>query len=290
MLIDMLYSLVTGKGIENGVAYIITAGSDLIEAQIFGGFIVHVKSRTLSISQTIEQLLSGEAQKMDLSACEISPANIQPEAIKGLFRASAPFVLPAGSIPPQRLFRVLKLLQALMKADSKDVEAFDIIVKEMSNKYHNFTIDRSSVRKRMEDFSNEFLVAIPSIEGKPMPSDDRLVPAWVEESVLIPEGPFRDILLYYIYSGEVFLPVIRTTVKKEAGIGARVGCARMSKTVYGAAAGYNMVTLFKGAFKVGDLNLIWHTENKSGILITQSDLAKMNIKDGDNLSLLFNKK
>jgi uncharacterized ubiquitin-like protein YukD len=41
---------------------------------------------------------------------------------------------------------------------------------------------------------------------------------------------------------------------------------------------------------VGDMNLLWHTENKSGVLITQSDLVKMNIKDGDNLSLLFNKK
>jgi hypothetical protein len=120
-----------------------------------------------------------------------------------------------------------------------------------------------------------------------MPSNNHDIPGWVFNSVAIPDSLFKDILLYFIFFGEMFQPIFRTIVKKEAGFGAKVGFARISKAVYNAASNGNAAIIFKGAAEMGALNLNWHSENKTGVMITQSDLDGLSVKDGDTVSLVF---
>jgi hypothetical protein len=290
MQLDILYSIVRNKGLEDGIAYIVTGGAHLIEAQLYGGVIINVKSRTLSHDQIVEHLLAGDVKKVDVSQGDIKADAVQAGTIRDIFRASSQFVLTPGGIIPRRLFKLLRLLGSLAPDGARDFGAFDIITAEIMKRYANFSLDRALVRKRMEDFSNEFLIAVPSLDSRPMPADDHYMPGWILESVVMPESQFKDILIHYICFGEMFTPVLRTSVKKESGIGAKMGFARMSKTVYGTAAVSNNVVIFKGMTRMGDLHLTWHSENKSGILVTQADIEKLDIKDGDTVSLVLNKK
>ena len=101
---------------------------------------------------------------------------------------------------------------------------------------------------------------------------------------------FKEVFLYFIFFGDLSQPVFKTIVKKESGFGAKVGVARMSRIIYSAACGGNTVSIFKGAAKAGELQINCHSEKKTGILITQSDMDKLNIKDGDTVSLTFRTK
>jgi hypothetical protein len=98
------------------------------------------------------------------------------------------------------------------------------------------------------------------------------------------------VVVYFIFLGEIFEPVFRTVVKKEAGFGAKVGHAMMSKVIYSVAAKSKSVVIFKGALEMGALNLLCHSEKKTGILITKTDLDNLGIRDGDTVSLLFKTK
>ncbi len=85
-------------------------------------------------------------------------------------------------------------------------------------------------------------------------------------------------------------PVVKTVAKKESGLAAKVGFARLSKTVYNVASDNDIVVVFKGITKMGELDLRWNTEKKPGIFIAKADLDKISIRDGDAVCLVLIKK
>jgi hypothetical protein len=290
MSLERLYSLVRNKNIQEGVAYIITGDKHLIEARLYNEILINLRSRTLSYEQMIDCLLSGEIGEIAGSAANVSLEDIQASTIVKTFAASSPYVFSTDDNLVQRLLSVMLLLEYLVKSGSDGFEAFDVVSEEIRKAYPKFSLASETIKNRIDEFSNEFLIAYPFMNGEPVPSDRHLIPGWVFDRLKMPKGEFEDIFIYYIFFGDVSEPVFRTIVKKEIGFGAKVGHARMSKVIYSAAAKSNAVTIFKGASRVGELKLLCHAEKKTGILITQTDLEKLGIRDGDTVSLIFKQK
>ncbi len=290
MPLDKIYSVIKSNNIDEGIAYIITEDKHLIETRIYHGVIVHIESRTLSHEQMIDSLLSDHISEVALSPSNISLEEIQPATIEKTLHSCSPFVFNTDAALAQRLLSMIRLLGYLAKSGTDGFAAFDVIATAILRAYPKFSLESSTIKKRIDDFSNEFLIACPFLNSEPLPPDGRLIPGWVFNRITIPAGLFKDMFIYFIFLGDVFEPVFRTIVKKESSFGAKVGHARMSGVVYSAAAKSRAVTIFKGASKAGELNLLCHSEKKTGILITQTDLDKLGIKDGDTVSLIFRTK
>lgn len=289
MSLEKLYSVIKKKSFEVGQAYIITGSKHLIEAQIYSAVIVRVKSRTLSYEQIIEALLADDISRVNESPENVKLEDIQPLTIEKTFRASAPFAIDPGDTSPQRLFNILRLMAYLAKTP-EGFNAFDIMADEILKKYPCFSLERTEIRKRIYDITTDYFSASPFLNSDTIPSNRRLIPDWVFSSGVIADSVLKDVLLYFIFFGEMLQPVARSIVKRESGFGAKTGFARISKVAHSAAANSNSAIIFKGSSKMGELNITFHSENKPGILITQADLGKLYIKDGDTVSLVFNKK
>lgn len=289
MALEKLYSVIRKGCIEEGNAYVITGGKHLIEALIYNEMIVHVKSRTLSYEQIIESLVTNDIREVNASVAKVKLEDVNPATIEKIFPSAAPFILSLDDAVAHRILSILRLLGYLTRYGLEGYAAFDVITEEILKNCPGFSIDGAMVKKRIDDFSNEFLIAYPFQSGDLLPPDRRLIPEWVFTKMTMPDSLFKDIFLYYIFFGDLFQTVFKTIVKKESGFGAKVGVARMSKVIYGTACNGSMVSIYKGAAKVGDLQLICHSEKKTGILITQVDLDKLKIRDGDTVSLTFKK-
>jgi hypothetical protein len=214
----------------------------------------------------------------------------QTATIKKIFRVSAPLILAPDEASPQRLFNIIKLMGHLAKSDPDGLEAFDIIADEITRRYPNFSLERANIKKRIYDFSNEYLASSPFLNSETLPYNRRKIGEWVFNSIVLQDSILKDVVLYFIFFGEMLRPVVKTFVKKELGLAAKVGSARVSRVVYHATPDSNMVTIFMGNANLGELNLSWHTENKPGILIPKADLDKLGLKDGDTISLVLNKR
>jgi hypothetical protein len=289
MALDKLYSVIKQKGLEDGRAYIITGAKQLIEAQIYSAIIVQVKSRTLSHEQIMGSLLTGDITQVDESPAHVRLEDANPETIRHTFHAFSQFILSPDDATPQRLLKILRLLARLGKSGSEGLAALDIIVADMKNAYPKFSLESSVIKKRIDEFSNEFLIAYPFLNGDPIPLEKRQVPMWIFEKISMPESLFKDIFLYFIFFGDYFLPIYKAIVKKESGFGAKVGTARLSKVIYSAALNCEAAAIFKGIAQMGELKINWHSEKKTGVLITQVDLDKLGMRDGDTVNLIFKK-
>jgi hypothetical protein len=290
MPLEKLYACIKNKNLEEGTVYIITGDKHLVEVQIYYEVIVHVKSRTLSHEQIIDSLLSGNVGEVTESPSNISLDDIQPATIAKTFHACAPFIFNVDDAMVKRFLSLIRLLGYVVKSGADGFAAFDVITTAIYGAYPKFSLESAIIKKRIEDFSNEFLIAYPFLNSEPLPPDGRLIPGWIFNRITIPDGLFKDIFIYFIFLGDIFEPIFRTIVKKESSFGAKVDHARMSKVIYSAAAKSNSVVIFKGASKAGELNLLCHSEKKTGILITQTDLNKLGIRDGDTVSLIFKSK
>jgi hypothetical protein len=288
--LEKLYSVIKKRCLEEGNAYVITGGKHLVEALIYYEVIIHIKSRTLSHEQIVDALMNNDIREVNASSADVKPEDVQPLTIEQTFPAAAPFILSVDDTVIRRILHILKLMGQLSKLGPEGYAAFDVIADSILKKYPGFSLESSTVKKRIDEFSNEFLIAFPFINGESIPSDRRLVPEWVFNRIVMPESLFKEIFLYFIFFGDLCEQIFKTIVKKESGFGAKVGVARMSKVVYSAACDGKTVTVYKGATKAGELLLNCHAEKKTGILLTQADLDKFNIKDGDTVSLTFKKK
>lgn len=290
MPLENLYSMIKNRGFEEGHVYIITGSKHLIEADIYAAMIVNVKSRTLSHEQIMDALLAGDISRVNESPGSLKMEDFQTATIKRLFRISAPFLLANDDTTPKRLFNILKLMGHLAKSDSDGLESFDIIASEINKLYHKFSLERVDIKKRIYDFSNEYLDSSPFLNSDTIPYNRREIIDWVFNSIVLSDSILKDVVLYSICFGEMLRPVIKTFAKRESGLAGKVGVARLSRVIYNVDSDSDMVTIFRGATEAGRLNLGWNAEKKSGILITKTDLDKLDIKDGDTVSLVLNKK
>jgi hypothetical protein len=238
----------------------------------------------------MDALLTGDISRVNESPSSLKMEEFQTATIKKIFRVSAPLILAPDEASPQRLFNIIKLMGHLAKSDPDGLEAFDIIADEITRRYPNFSLERADIKKRIYDFSNEYLASSPFLNSDTIPNDRREIGDWVFNSTVLHDSILKDVVLYAVFFGEMIWPVVKTVAKKEYGLATKVGFARLSKTVYNVAPDNNIVAVFKGATKMGELNLKWNTENKPGIFIAKADMDKINIRDGDEVSLVISKK
>ena len=290
MPLENLYSVIKKRGFEEGHVYIITSSKHLIEVEIYAALIVHVKSRTLSYEHIIDALLADDISRVNESPGSLKMEEFQTATIKKVFRVSAPFILAPDEASPQRLFNIIKLMGHLAKSDPDGIEAFDIIADEITRRYPNFSLERADIKRRIYDFSNEYLASSPFLNSDTIPSDRREIGDWVFNSIVLHDSVLKDVVLYSVFFGVMLWPVVKTLAKKESGLAAKVGFARLSKKVYNLDSENNIVAVFKGITKMGELNLRWNTEKKPGIFIAKADLDKINIRDGDAVCLVLIKK
>lgn len=290
MPLERLYSAIKKRNIDEGIAYIVTGSRNHIEARIYSSVIVSLKSRTLSQFQMIEALLAGDLARIDHSVAAVSLEDIQPVTIGKIFHISAAHIFTSDETAPHRLLRILHLMSHLASAGADGLEAFDVVSEEILKRYPKFSLIDAVIKRRIDDFLNEFLIAYPFADDEPIPHEVYGVPAWVFERIKMSDSMFRDIFIYSIFFGDLFRPVIRAIVKREGGFGAKVGYARLSKVIYSTSLKGTAATIFKGAAEMGELGLNWHAEKKTGVLITQVDMDKLGIRDGDTVSMVVKKK
>jgi hypothetical protein len=291
--LEKLYALLANKGLlEAKCVYVITVGKHLIEARLLEGVLVNVKSRSLSQEQIIKSFLAGEISEVNEAPADMQNVgndHIQAVTIIGTFPALFPIVFSSRNLSAPRAVGFLKVLKLLAGAEADVSSAFDYIAKEIQKKYHKFSLDPAVVKKRVEDFSIEFLSVetLPLIE--PLPVDSRSLLGWVLDKAAMNESLFKDIFLAFAFWGEYFEPLFKTVVKKDAGFGAAVGVARVSKLFYGAASDRTTAKFFKDSRSAaaGDMKIHWHAEKNPEIRMTPVDLAKLGLADGDKVNTIF---
>jgi hypothetical protein len=290
MPLDFVYSSFKKKKFEEGRVYIVTGGSQLIEAKVYGSMIVNVKSRALSHDQIADALLADDVSKVNESPESVKLEEVQPDTIKKLFRAAAPFVFDPDDAKPSRLFNILKIMAQLAKIGGEGNEAFDIISSEFFVKYASFSIDRADIKKRIANFTGGISGSDAFTNINAIPTNTRSIPDWVFSNITVNEPVLREMVLYSIFFGEMFQPLVNAIVKKEVGLSAKNGVCRMSKIHYKNMTANNTVTIYKGSVKTNDFTIAWHADNKSEVMITNADLERSGIRDGVEVGMLFSKK
>ena len=288
--LERLYSVARTKNLHNGVAYIITGDRNIIEARLYNDILINLTSRKLSHEQIMGCLLSGDVSEIGEGSADIKLDDVQAATIAETFPACSSLLFSTDDRLVQRLFDVMQVLACLSNAGAEGRAAFGVVYDEITKSFPKFSLSGETIRKRIDEFLNDFLIAYPFGDNEPVPSDSRLLPGWVFDRLKMPPGMFRNIFVHYIFFGDIFESVVRTIIKKDNSFGAKIGHARMSRIIYSDAAKSGIVIIFKGALEVGRLKLINHTEKKTGIQITQTDLDKLGIRDGDTVSLIFRNK
>jgi hypothetical protein len=290
MPLERIYSAFRKKNFEAGRAYIITGSNHLIEAKVYDTVIINLKSRTLSNEQIIDALLADDISKVNDSPEAVRLEDIQPAVIKNLFRAGAPFILDPEDAAPQRLFSVLKLMGQLSRFDGEGLESFDIIADEILRRYPNFSLERVDVKKRITTFSSDYAISSSFLNTETIPPNSRNIPDWVFNSLIVDDLIFKNLIFYYIFFGELRPPMFRATVKKESGLAAKNGFVRLYRGFYKDMTDNNHVAIFKGSLKAGELTVAWHSDSKAELSVTNADLNKYGLSDGETVNMIFTKK
>jgi hypothetical protein len=291
MPLEKLHSFLKKKDpFYEGYVYILTGGKHLIEAAIYSGTIINVKSLALPHEQIIQALLTDDISEVNESTVVVKHVrleDIQPATIRDTFPVSFPFVFGPGGVSAQRIAGVLRVLKQLAASGQEGRATFTVLTQTIQKKYPEFSLDRAVIQKRIDGFSHEYLSVHPVSRNDPALPDSYSIPAWILDSMVTLDGPFKDNFLRFVLFGDFIIPIYKTVVKKEAGFGATVGVARASKVVYNTASNSSAVIIFKGAVNTGELKLSWHGERKPELFITPVDMNKLGLNDGDSVNIVF---
>jgi hypothetical protein len=285
-----LYSTIEEKGFENGTVFIMTPNASVIEAHIYAGIIIFFKSLRLSFEQICEVLSSGDVKEITFRKSEVKPEIVQPAVVAQTFLgAVAASAINPTRTPLHKLLRVIYLLSCLVQTDKEEgMKAFDVMYRQISALYRGFLPDVATIAERVSRMGEEFGISTPVSSGKSLPADISAVPKWVFSNFkILAEGTMKDVILYFLFFGETYPKILKTTIGKETSLGAKQGFAILSKAVYPEFQGNSSVTIFRGAEKAGDIKIDWHTDKKSSILLTKADMDKLGLKNDDKVNLLF---
>jgi hypothetical protein len=284
-----VYSTIEEKSFDNGVAFILTPNAGIIEAHIFSSIIIFFKSIRLSFEQICSILSTGDVKDITFRKAEINPEIIQPKVIAQTF----PGALSASSMHPARTplnksLNILQILPCLAKKENEDGrKAFDLVCKQIATHYRGFLSDVATLGVRVDKLSEEFDISTALLRKKAMPKDTYSIPGWVFDNFAsFANGPMKDIILYYVFFGEVFKKMVRTNVEKEASLGAKQGYAVLSKEIYPELQDCKTASVYRGAEKHGDIMINWHG-GKKGAFVTKADMDKLRLKEGDQVNLIL---
>jgi len=285
-----IYTAIEEKGFDNGIVYIMTPNASIIEAHVYNGIIIFCKSLRLSSEQILSVLKSGEIKELTFQKGDIKPEIAQSQVIAQTITGAlaAPAKDPART-PLTKLLSAFKLLSSITNKEKLDRTAvFDLVCKQMSVYYRGFLSDVSTLGLRIDTACRELGISKALITSAPPPTDMYSLPEWVFNNFsALPNGPMKDMLLYYIFFGEMPRSVIRTTIEKNASLGAKQGYVVLSKTVYPAFQTHSTAAVFRGMQSLGDISISWHTDKKNAALFTKTDMDRLGLNNEETISLIF---
>lgn len=290
MAICKIFSLIESKKIDNGAAFIITEGNHIIEASLYGGFIIHLKCRALSLDQIVDTLSGDKTKDVNVNPAQPRLDLLQPAAIEKTFPLSSPYLFDAAVISPRRLVMILRLMGQLVRAGDEGLAAFDVISHELAKRYPKFSLDGATLQKRMQWFRDQYGIQALSAVGRTAPPEGYETVPWAfDMTATLDEGLITDSLHCFTFLGDLFQFIFRAPAKKEAGLGAKNGHVRVSSAVYETQRDSRSVMLFRAEKKLGELEINWHSDKRPELFVTKNDLEKLRIGDGDHLNVILKK-
>lgn len=284
------YATIEEKGFDTGIAFIMAQNASVIEAHLYSGVVIFFKSLRMTFEQISDILARGDIREVTFRKAEIRPETAQARVVGLTF----PAAIAASAMSPSRtslsrLLRIVRLMSSLTKVDRVEgMNAFDIMSRQLSLLYPRFLLDSSTLKKRISKISDEFGIETRFLDQKPMPPDIYSFPDWVVSNFsAVPDSLMREVVLYYVFFGEVFKKFIRTIVEKEASLGAKQGYAALSQEAYPGLQDSGSAAVYRGAEKVGDIKLNWSTSKKNAALFTKADLDKLGLNNGDTIELIL---
>jgi long-chain acyl-CoA synthetase len=285
-----LYSTILEKGFENGVVFIMTRNASMIEAHIYGGVIILLKSLRLSFDQICDVLSRGDIREITFQKAEVRPELAQAQTIAYTFPPTvAAMASNHARTTHSKLIRMVDLMSGLIKANKDEgAKAFDIMGRQIALLYPGFLPEVSAIQERIDRLHEEFGISTRFLDGKELPADIYSVPAWVfTHFEAIDNNLMREVVLYFVLFGEVTKKIVRTTVEKESGYGAKMSHARLSKAAHPAMQDSGSAIIFRGAENIGTIKIDWHTEKKKTLSLTKTDLEAFGLDGGDKINLIL---
>jgi hypothetical protein len=284
-----LYATIEEQGFDEGTLFMMTPNNSVVEAHLYSGIIIYFKSLRLSFDEICGCLTSG-----DLTEITFQKSEIKPEIAQGLVIAQTfPAAIAASALNPAKttlfkLNRIVRLMSSLIKSDKKaGHQACEIISRQVTTLYRGFLPDIPAIKSRINWLGEKFGISTNFPENK-MPVDLYEIPDWVFKNIeSLTDNLIRELVLYFIFFGEVFKKFIRTAVEKETSLGAKQGFAVLSKAVYPELQNSKSVILFNGAERIGDMKIDWHTDKKHSVLLTKADLDSLSLENGTKINLLL---
>lgn len=285
-----VYSLIEEKGFGDGLVFIALQDNTILNATIYGGIIISFKCPRLSFGQIVDALSKGAVKDISLQKSEVHLDTIQPEVIAQTFPAAvaASALNPARTSLP-RLLRAVRILAGLTRADkARGGKAFDIVSRLLSMLHPGFLLDNTTIKKRADRLEEEFNISTGFLADKPVPRDAYSVPQWIFTHFdAISTSPLKEVLLYFLFFGEVFEKVIRAVVEKEMSLGAKQGYALLSKAAYPALTDARSASIFNGAVKVGEIKIDWNSDRKNVVLFAKPDFDRLGLESGGTVNLIL---
>jgi len=285
-----LYSTILEKGFEDGVVFIMTRSASVIEAHLYGGVIILLKSLRLSFDQICDVLSRGDIREITFQKAEVRPELAQAQAIAYTF---PPTVAALASNPARtthsKLIRMVSLMSGLVKANKDEgTRVFDGMSRQIALLYPGFLPEVSAIQGRIDRLNEEFGISTRFLDGKALPADSYSVPEWVfTHFEAIDNSLMREVVLYFVLFGEMTKKIVRTTVEKESGHGAKLSYARLSKTAHPESQDSGSAVIFRGAENIGTIKIDWHTEKQRTLSLTKTDLEAFGLDGGDTINLIL---
>jgi hypothetical protein len=285
-----IYSAIEKKGFRDGIGFIITKDNCSIVVHIYCGVIIRAKAPRLSFDQICETLSHGDMQEISFQESAESPDTAQAPLLAHTFPAVAASIINPAGTSHTTLIKIVRLMSGLVKSDKdQGTKAFDMMRREIAKLHPGFLIDVATIKKMMSELGEKFGLESNALEYKDVPDILQEVPGWVFRHFdSIKDIRIKDIVLYFLFFGQMSDRMIRTKIDQATSLGAKRGHAIMSKTVYPVLKDSGSASLFSGADKICDMKIDWNIEKKSTIAITKIDLDHLGLKNGDAINLFFN--
>jgi hypothetical protein len=287
---DNVYSLIEEKGFGDGMVFIALQDDTIINATLYSGIIISFKCPRLSFEQILTALAKGAIKNITFQKAEINLDTMQADVIAESF----PAAVAASALNPKRtvlsrLLRTVRIMSGLAKLDQDHgSKSFDIVSRQISALYPGFLPDSATIKKRIDRLDEAFGISTGFLADRPLPGDMYSVPQWVfTQFDAISNSLMKDVVLYFIFFGEIFKRVITTVAEKETSLGAKQGFATLSKVVYPELKDSSSALIFNGAERVGEIKINWNADKKGAVLFTKADLDKVGLKSGNKINLIL---
>jgi hypothetical protein len=285
-----IYSLIEEKGFDDGMVFIALHDNTIINVTVYSGIIIFFKCPRLSFDQILATLSKGDIKDITFQKSAVNLETTHADVIAQTF----PAAVAASALNPartafSRLLRIVRIMSGLTRLDNNHGgKAFDIVTRQISALYPGFLPDIATVKKRIDKLAEEFGVSTDFLADKPLPIDIYSTPQWVFTHFdAIGDSLMKEVVLYFIFFGEVIKKVITAVAEKETSLGAKQGYAILSKVLHPELKDCKSATIFNGTEKIGEIKIDWHTDKKNLALFTKADLDKLGLKSGNKINLIL---